>query len=302
MAKNVLITGGSGLIGMQLSKLLQQNGYEVAHMTRSVKENYPYKQFEWDVEKREIDKEAVRFANHIIHLAGASVADKRWTKDRKKVIIESRVVTAHLLFDAIKEQKESIESFISASGISYYGMDTGDRLVSEETEAGDDFLAYVCKVWEDAADKFSDFNIPVCILRTGIVLTKEGGALEQLAQPIKLGFGAALGSGKQYMSWIHLDDICGQYLYALENKLEGVYNAVGPQPLTNKEITKAVAKVLGKPLWLPNVPGFALKLVFGDLAKMILGGNKVDHQKIEQTGFSYRYRDITPALEAIYSK
>lgn len=299
--KNVLITGGSGLVGTELSALLKEKGYQVAHLTRSKKENYPYQQFEWNIGKMQMDEEAIRFADVIIHLAGAGVADKKWTSERKKVILKSRTDSAALLFETMSKLPEDLpQQFISASAIGYYGMDTGNQMMDEKSDAGNDFLAEVTKKWEAAADQFEILKIPVAKIRIGIVLTEKGGALPQLAQPIKLMAGAPLGSGDQWMSWIHLEDLCRLFLFAIDKKLSGTYNGVAENPVTNAEMTKAVAKQLNKPLILPKVPAFAMKLILGDMAQMVLGGNKVSAEKTIQTGFEFKYKQLETALEEIY--
>jgi uncharacterized protein (TIGR01777 family) len=299
--KKVLITGGSGLVGTELSGLLKEKGYDVAHLTRSRKKNYPYKQFEWDIEKQILEEDAIRFADVIIHLAGAGVADKKWTTERKKVIVESRTQTADLLYKTIsKIPQEAPEHFISASAVGYYGMNTGDKQVDESTDAGNDFLAEVTKKWEASADQFETLQIPTVKVRIGIVITDKGGALPQLAQPIKLFAGAPLGSGKQWMSWIHLKDLARLFFHIMENKLTGVYNGVGVAPSTNKEVTKAVAKVLDKPLILPNVPAFAMKILLGEMAQMVLGGNKVSAEKTLNSGFEFEFESLDDTLKDIY--
>lgn len=300
--KNVLITGGSGLVGTELSALLKEKGYEVAHLTRNKEKNYPYQQFEWDIKKQEMEEEAICFADVIIHLAGAGVADEKWTDKRKKIIIESRTESASLLHKTIaKMPDEAPGHFISASGISIYGMDTGDKLVDENTDPGNDFLAEVTKKWEASADQLESLNIPTAKIRTGIVLSRKGGALPKLAQPIKLFVGAPLGSGKQWMSWIHIEDLARLFLHVMENKLTGVYHGVGVNPATNKKVTKAVAKALNKPLILPNVPAFAMKLILGEMAQMVLGGNKVSAEKTLNSGFKFKFEELDKALEDIYS-
>ncbi|WP_148230073.1 TIGR01777 family oxidoreductase [Marivirga tractuosa] len=299
--KKVLITGGSGLVGTELSALLKQKGYEVAHLTRSKKQGYPYPQFEWDIKKQTMEEEAIRFADIVIHLAGAGVADEKWTDNRKKIIIDSRTESAALLHKTIaKIPEHAPQQYISASAIGYYGMDTGDKLVDENSDPGSDFLAEVTKKWEASADQFQSLQIPTAKIRVGIVLTDQGGALPQLAQPIKLFVGAPLGSGKQWMSWIHIEDLSRLFLHVLEKKLTGVYNGVGVSPATNKEVTKAVAKALNKPLILPNVPPFAMKLILGEMAQMVLGGNKVSAEKTLNSGFKFKYEDLDEALKDIY--
>ncbi|WKK76818.1 TIGR01777 family oxidoreductase [Marivirga salinae] len=299
--KKVLITGGSGLVGTEISALLKGKGYDVAHLTRNKKDDYPYQQFEWDIQKQEMEEEAIRFADVIIHLAGAGVADKKWTDDRKEIIIKSRTESASLLHKTIaKMPAEAPEHFISASAIGYYGMDTGDKLMDEKSAAGNDFLAEVTIKWEASVDQFETLEIPTTKIRIGIVLSDKGGALPQLAQPIKLYAGAPLGSGKQWMSWIHIVDLARLFLHVMENKLTGVYNGVGINPATNKEVTKAVAKALNKPLILPNVPSFAMKLILGEMAQMVLGGNKVSAEKTLNSGFRFKFEDLDKALEDVY--
>lgn len=302
MSKNILITGGSGMIGMKLSGLLIDKGHNVAHLTRSKSADHPYRQFEWDVKNGFIEEGAMTYADIVIHLAGAGVADKRWSDERKRTIIDSRTKTADLLFQQLKNRESChIDKFISASAIGYYGMYTGTELLSEEDDAGQDFLAEVVVKWEAAADKFKELDIAVSKLRVGIVLAKEGGALPQLAKPIKFGLGAPLGSGGQMMSWVHLEDICGMFLHLVEHDIEGTFNGVAPRPVSNQEMTKAVAKVLGKPLWLPNVPSFAMKLALGEMAGIVLGGNHVSCEKMVNAGYQYKYDDLSNALTAIYN-
>lgn len=301
MANKILISGGSGMIGMQLSKLLSENGYEVAHLTRSKKANYPYKQFEWDINKQKIEDEAILFADAIIHLAGAGVVDEKWTEERKKTIIKSRTDSAQLLKTALAKQDKKIEHFIGASGINYYGMDTGNQLMTETDPSGEGFLPYVCEKWEEAADEIGALGIKTAKIRIGIVLSDKGGALKQLAMPIKFGVGAPLGSGDQFMSWIHIDDLCRLFLHLLKNNLSGTFNGVAPNPVSNKTLTQAVAQQLKKPLWLPKVPPFAMKLILSDRADMVLGGVKASSEKVEATGFKFLFDEVKKALKDIYS-
>jgi len=258
------------------------------------------KAFQWDIKKKYIDPRAFEGITDIIHLAGAGIADKRWTNSRKEVLIESRVDSAELLLKCVKELNPDLESFISASGIGYYGTATTEHVFKEDDEPSDEFVAEICVQWEAAADQFKN-RCRVAKLRTGVVLAAEGGALERLAQPIKLGFGAPIGSGKQYMPCIHIEDLCRMYVHALENEnINGVYNAVSGEKSTNKELTQAVARLLRKPLWLPNVPGFVMKLAFGEMANILLGGSHVSAEKIKSSGFEFTYPTLRKALEEIY--
>lgn len=298
MPEKILITGGSGLIGRKLTEVLLQNGYEVAWLSRNAG-NTGVKTFKWNITDGSIDPAAVEWADHIVHLAGANIFEKKWTKEFKKEIIESRTKTADLLVNAIAASSKKPSTFISASGISYYGVDTKDKLLTEESPAGDGFLAEVVMQWESAADKVAAMNIRVVKLRIGIVLAAEGGALEKMLDAIKKGIGAPLGSGKQYISWIHIKDICRMFVKAIEDKsISGIYNGVGPAPVTNEEMTKALAKKLGKSILMPNVPSFALKMMLGaERASIVLGGNKVSSEKIEKTGFQFQYTDLASALD-----
>jgi len=288
MAK-IIITGGTGLVGKRLSKLLIDKNHEVVILSRNPKHKNEYK---WDISKNYIDEEALLNVDYIIHLAGAGIADKRWTEERKKIIIDSRVKTANLLFDKITELNINLKGFISASGVGYYGAITTDKTYNESDKAHNDFLGEVCQKWENAAQQFSSKNIPVTILRTGIVLSDNGGALDKMKTPII----TPLGSGKQFLPWIHLDDLCAIYIKAIEENLKGIFNAVAPEHHTSKTFTKELAKSIKRPYIGIGVPSFLLKLIFGDMAKIILEGSKVSAKKIEKNGYSFRYKTLTKAL------
>lgn len=296
--QNILITGGTGLVGQALTQLLLKEGYQVSYLSRS-EQNIPnIKTYLWDVKKQTIDAQAIQKADAIIHLAGAGVAEERWTNSRKQEILESRTDSTTLLVKALKDTSHAVKTFISASAIGYYGLDTGSTLINEDSQAGNDFLAEVTKSWERSVEDISDLGIRTTKLRIGVVLSEKGGALPKIMQPVKFGAGAALGSGKQYMSWIHIKDLARMFLFVLQqDKMEGIYNAVGPNPLNNAEITQAIAKTLGRPLFLPNVPEFALKLMMGEMAGIVTGGNRVSSQKIEKAGFDFQFAEISPALK-----
>lgn len=304
MGKQVLITGGTGLIGSHLTRLLLTNQYSVSHLSRTPKENGAVKTYTWDIEKQEMDEEALATADYVIHLAGANVGDHRWTKTYKQEILQSRTASARLLYKTIKGlKKHKIKALASASGISIYGDDTGSTEIIESSPHGNEFMAEVCEKWEAGADNMKELGMRVVKLRTGMVLSTKGGALGKMITPFKLGAGAPLGSGQQYVSWIHIDDLCRMYEASVEHETyEGVYNAVAPRPVTNEEFSKTIAKVLDKPFFLPNVPSVALRLVFGELAGVVLGGNKVSSQKIEATGFTFLYRDVEAALRNLLEK
>ena len=299
MSKHVLITGGSGMVGTRLSELLLEEGYTVSHLSRSPgDDSSPIVTYLWDTKQQYINPQAIPQADYIIHLAGAGVADQRWTEQRKQVILKSRTESTRLLHDTIAQQDpSSIKAFVSASAIGIYGADTGDTLLVEESPAADEFLANVVVQWEAAVDTIRALGVRTVKYRIGIVLSDKGGALVPIAHTVRWGVGAPLGSGKQYMSWIHLDDLCRMFIYALDNEaVEGTYNAVGPHPATNKQLTKATARASQRPLWLPNVPAFVLKTALGELASVVLGGNRVSNQKIEDAGFQYKFNKLEVAL------
>ena len=300
---NVLITGGSGLVGTRLTEILLERGFTVSYLTRKVEKKTiggkPVKTFLWDIKKEVIDEKAFLEADYLVHLAGAGIADENWSDERKNEIIDSRTKSINLIVSTLKTLPHRIISFASASGIGYYGADTGDEHISEQHTPGSDFVADCCIQWEAAADEIQALGIRTVKLRTGIVLSEKGGALPKLTQPVRWGVGAALGTGKQWQSWIHLDDLCEMYIKSLTDKqMTGAYNAVAPNPVTNYNLTKISAQVLSRPFWMPNVPEFTLKMVFGEMASIVLGGNYVLNQRIKQeTDFDYKFVEVKGALE-----
>lgn len=301
MKEIVLITGASGAIARVLSKKLE-NQYSIRFLTRKKEaEN----EFEWDLENQIIEETAFENVSHIIHLAGANISENRWTEDRKKELISSRVDSARLILNTLKKKNLKLKSFISASGINFYGTKTTDKIFTENDTPGNDFLSEVVVVWEKAADEFKEQNVAerVVKIRTAVVLSKNEGALAKMMTPIQFGIGSPLGSGKQYMPWIHIDDICSIYEFALKNpEVEGSYNASAPQHTTNENLTKLIAKVLNKPLFMPNVPSFILKLIFGELADALLEGSRASSEKIEKAGFEFQFPDLKMALEDLLKK
>ena len=299
----VLITGGTGLIGNRLTKLLHDKGYEVAYLSRSKKEGKD-RYFEWNYKTGFIEEKAITYPDYIINLAGANLFDKRWTKEFKKEIIDSRLETVNLLFTKIKERKHSLKAFISASAIGYYGVDTGEKWIDEETPAGTDFLGSVVSQWERSVDQFDQLGIRTVKLRIGVVFDKNGGALPKLLLPIKLGAGSAIGSGKQYFSWIHIDDVCLMFIKAIEDPaMKGSYNAVAPESLTNKELTKEIAAASNRFIFLPNVSSIFLKIVLGfEKAMLVLGGNKISAKKIMREGYEFKFPTLKNALSDLLKK
>lgn len=298
MKERVLITGGTGLVGKKLSTILLQEGYQVSFLSRTKKNIANVEVFQWDIHKQNIEQEAIETADYIVHLAGAGVADRRWTESYKKEILESRVLSTQLLHKAIQNAFKKPKAFLSASAVGIYGFDTKENLVEENSPQGNDFLADVTKKWENEVLKIKELAIRTCIFRIGIVLSTKGGALAKMMQPIQFFAGAALGSGKQYMSWIHIEDLARMFLFAIKNpQIEGIFNAVGNSPATNAEFTQILAKILEKPLFLPNVPSFALKLMLGEMAVMVTGGNRVSNKKILESGFEYKFNTLEEALK-----
>ena len=304
MSNKVLITGGSGLVGSQLSALLTQKGFEVVHLSRVRSRSSRYKTFIWDLKGRTIEEGAFEGVSHVIHLAGAGVADKKWSSSRKKVLASSRIESAKLIHHYLKNTNHKIDSFISASAIGIYGYDTGGIVQTEDRIVlGDDFLATLCKNWEASADLFEELGARVVKIRIGLVLSKEGGLLDKLVPLAKWGLSSAFGSGNQYMSWIDIRDLVNIFALAVEEKnLSGIYNAVAPNPVSNKEFLNQLAIVLKKPYFLPNTPKIVLKLVLGELASAITGGNNVSSNKIEESGFKFQYNHLEDSLRDLLNE
>ncbi len=296
--QKVLITGGSGLIGTRLTEMLNDQNYEVRILTRNKELTAQPHYFYWNLDTSEADSKAFEGLDYIIHLAGASVSGGRWTKERKKAILNSRIKSGELLFSKINELGINLKAFVSASGVGFYGTKNKNHTHKESEIRGTDFLAKVCCEWESEAMKFKASGIRTVVLRTGIVLAKNGGALEKMKTPVKFFLGAALGTGKQHMSWIHLDDICRMYIHSIENQsMEGYYNAVTPDEQTNKTFTKALCNAMNRPFIPIPVPGIILHLIFGEMASILLTGNKVSAKKILDSGFQFKFGELNEALE-----
>jgi len=298
--KHVLITGGTGVLGKQLTRVLLSKGYAVSHLSRKPGNDPKVKTFLWDVNKGQIDENCIDGVDTIIHLAGAGIADKRWTDERKKEIVESRTKSIGLIYDLLKTRVHKVKKVISASGIGYYS-DRGDELLDEESLPAHDFMGECCIAWEAAVNEGKGLGLEVLIFRTGVVLVAGEGALAKMDVPIKLGIGSALGNGKQWLSWIHHQDVADMYMFGIEHEgLTGVYNMTSPQPVTNAQLTKAIALQLKRPLWAPKVPAFLLKLLLGEMATVVLGSTRVNAAKIMKAGFVFKYPEISGALKEIY--
>lgn len=294
---NILITGASGLVGFHLTELLLSKGHAVAHLGRKKSKGATVRQFTWDPSNGTIETGAVAWADTIIHLAGASVSKGRWTEERKAEIIDSRVKGAQLIAKAILQEQSKAKVFISASAVGWYGMITSEKIFTETDLPSTDFFGEVCLKWENAADLVEEAGLRTVKIRIGIVLAKEGGALPKLAAPVKWFVGSPLGSGKQWMPWIHIDDLCALFLKALEDEsMSGPYNAVGTHPVTNKEFVKTIGNVLHRPVFFPPVPKFALKIFLGEMANIVTEGSRVSNDKIVKTGFVFKYNSLEVAL------
>ena len=304
MKKNVLISGGSGFIGKHLTDLLISNGYSVSILSRSDRQNTKdISYYKWDVTTHFIEDEAVIKADYILHLAGENIAEKPWTAKRKEEILQSREQSIQLIYDVLKKNNKKLDAFVSASGVGIYGAINGDEICTENTPPENDFLGSTCQKWEAAADTIADFKIRVVKIRTGLVLGKDDGFLKKLTPIFKLRLGSALGSGKQYMPWIHIDDLCAIYLEAIKNSdMTGAYNAAVFDNTTNTIFSKTLAKVYGYSIWLPNVPAFLIKIALGEMAKIILTGKRVSSDKIIKLGFKFQHTILEEALKDCLDK
>ncbi len=297
----ILITGATGLIGAKLTEYCNDAGIVVNYLTTSrekIEDRPNYKGFYWNPETEEIDINAFTDVIAIINLVGATIS-KRWTKSYKKTILESRTKTANLLFNTLKGMDHSVSHFISASGVSVYPSHETKLYTEEDKEISNSFLGEVVVAWEAAADQFETLGMRVAKIRTGVVFAKEEGAFQKIKEPIEKGFGAPLGNGEQWISWIHLNDIACLYLHVLKSGLEGVYNAVAPNPVTNKNLTFKIATIAEKSIWLPNVPGWALKLLLGEMATLVLESQLVSCKKIEATGYSFMMVNVNYAVKKL---
>ena len=294
MIESILITGGSGFLGSHIFQHLQSKGFKVSTLGRKV--NNSGSSYLWDIENKKMDPASLSDIGTIIHLAGAGIADKRWTNSYKKEIIDSRIKSTALLYDTLKSVPNSVHTVISASAIGYYG-DTGDDWVEEDFHAPEDFLGETCREWEKASERFKELGIRVVIFRIGLVLDKSRGVLPAISLPVKLFVGAPLGTGKQYMSWIHREDLCRMFSFAVdEKKMQGVYNAVAPKPVTNDSFIKLTGKIIHRPIWPFNVPSFILKLILGEKAVIVLNGQRVSSEKIRMAGFNFIHTDLEKTL------
>ena len=293
----ILITGGTGLVGQLLQKKLLNQGHSVRILTRKpIHKN----DFYWNVTSNKIDENAFLNLHYIIHLAGAGIAEKRWTTKRKQEIIDSRTKSTELLLDKVKELKLPLRGFIAASAVGYYGAITSETVFKETDKPANDFLGNVCNQWEKSSLTFNKLNIPTTILRIGIVLSKNGGAFSKMNTPIAIN---PIANGKQFIPWIHIEDLTNLFIKAIKDvSFTGIYNAVAPETHTSFSFSKLIASKTKK-IFIPvGIPKFILQLLFGKMSILLTTGSKISSEKIKKTGFIFSFKNLSDALDDIVQK
>ena len=294
----ILITGATGLVGQELVSLLLQNGHTVHYLSTSNNKlvtNSNYKGFYWNPKTAEIDTDSLADVEVVVHLAGASVA-KKWTKSYKDEIIDSRVLSTKLLFQTLQNTPNHVKQIVSASAIGIYPDSLTNIYHESDLDIDVSFLGNVVKLWENEVNQFEKLQLIVSKIRIGIVLAKNGGALQEMVKPIQYGVGAAFGSGEQYQSWIHIQDLVAIFYHVIENKLPGIYNGVSPYPVTNTELTKSIAKTLNKPFFLPNIPRFVMQLILGEMHQILFSSQHVSCRKLLDENFQFKFASLDKAL------
>lgn len=293
------------MVGSEIVRMCSKRDIQVNYLTTSkskIVSKEGYKGFYWNPNANEIDLSCFNGVSAIINLAGASIS-KRWTNSYKETVLSSRINSLQTLKKGLSQiDRSSITSFVSASAMGIYPNSLSNFYAEDEQRVDDSFLGEVVKAWEDEADTFKEFDFSVAKVRIGLVLSQKGGALPEMAKPIKYYVGAPFGSGLQWQSWIHITDLARQFLYIIENELKGVYNGVGPNPVTNTKLVKEIAQVLDKPLFLPNIPKFVMKAVLGEMSYILFASQRVSSKKIEEEGFVFEFQNVCRALENIYTK
>ena len=303
----ILITGGTGLVGSALSKMLTAKGHKVIILSRTQKSSKDSSVIyhKWNVDEQTIDSKAISNADYIVHLAGAGVADKKWTTDRKKEIVDSRTQSSALLIKALKEVPNNVKAVISASAIGFYGDDetrtSRQQVFTEDMLPSKEFLGETCRLWEESIEPVIIAGKRLVKFRIGIVLSNDGGAFPEFKKPVKFGIASVLGSGKQVVSWVHIEDVCRMFLFAIENEnIQGVYNAVAPTPVRNKDLTLLLAeKIKGRFFVHMHVPVFVLKAVLGQMSVEVIKSTTVSCEKLLSAGFTFLYPTIDTALNKL---
>ena len=298
---NILITGGTGLVGSRLSQLLSEQGHQVSHLSRKENLKAQFPAYRWNIDKMEIDDRAITNADAIIHLAGTGIADARWSEARKKDIVDSRVKSTQLIAEAIQLTGHKPKAFISASAVGYYG-NAGNQLCTEDMPSTEQsFLAETCRLWEGSTQAISALGIRVAIARVGIVLSTQGGALAKMLPTYSIGVGGHFGG--VWTSWIHIDDICGIFMHLLQNKnLSGPFNGVAPNPVTSLDLAKGIRDAKGTFAFLAPAPTFVLKLAMGEMAEVVLQSCKASSDKITKAGYVFKFPALVPAIKDLLGK
>lgn len=301
----VLITGGGGLVGQRLTEHLQARGHRVIWLTHSDtlgRGIFPQGGiYRWDTEQKKVDERPLAMADTIVHLAGADICATWWSPSRKREIIRSRVITARMLSDRLKKMEHHVKTFISASAIGFYGNHTSMEILHEESPRGEGFLAEVCRLWENEAHRFEErLGIRTVILRSGLVLSSAGGFFPKAEIPARMGLIIPLGNGRQFVNWIHVDDLCGMFVHAIERQdVSGTFNAVSPSPLTNDQFSYALTYAMGGNHLRVAMPEKMVKFVFGEISSTLLNGTRVSSEKIQNTGFEFVYTSLNQALREL---
>ena len=300
----ILITGATGLVGQELVNLLHKKGHVIHYLSTSKNKlvsELNYKGFYWNPETSEIDATSLVNVDVIVHLAGANVA-RKWTADYKHEILDSRVNSTKLLIKTLKNTPNQVKQVVSASAIGIYSDSLTAIYHETDQEVDESFLGDVVQKWEYEVDQFQKLDLAVAKVRIGLVLSEKGGALQEMVKPIQYGLGAAFGSGEQYQSWIHIEDLAAIFNHVIENNLSGVYNGVSPYPVTNNELTKSIAKILQKPLFLPNIPKFVMKVLLGEMHQILFSSQHVSCRKLLDENFQFKFASLDKALSDLLVK
>ncbi len=298
METKILVTGASGFIARKLVKYFNSKGIQLHLLSRNKQPNIPGV-FYWNPSTQEIDLKCLEGVSTIIHLAGAGIADHRWTTAYKNTILQSRISSTQLLLNTLKNVSHQVKHLISTSAIGYYESSLTINQ-KEDSHAGNSFLAKVCQEWENQSNAFNSIGIKVSIIRVGLVLSREAGMLKSIEFPAKFGMAAPFGNGKQMQSWIHIDDLIGIYGHVYHNGLTGIFNAVAPHPVSNNQLLESISKRLHRPFWLPGIPMWFMKLILGEIVDLLYASQRVSCEKIVQSGYVFKYEQLTVALAELY--